>query len=408
MDLHDGDPFWPRRDGLLSVHPPMSASTRCDVLVVGAGITGALVALELCRRGHRVVVIDRRDVGGGSTSASTSMLQYEIDTLLIELAEAIGFDDAALAYQACRRGIDQVETVTQQIGDNCGFRRSPSLFVAKRAGDVEVLQAELEARSAAGFDVEWIDADRLAATWGLVGHGAIVSVDGGSVDPYRLAHRALARAIELGADVFDRTMAVDYEIGARSVKVATDRGAVITARQVVVATGYEVEQLLPDLPIDILTSFALVTEPVEGLDHRYPDGLLFWDHDDPYLYGRTTDDGRLLIGGRDEPYRDPRRRRRALPAKARALMRDLGRRFPGAGEAEMAFAWCGSFAETPDGLAYIGPHSSMPRLWFALGFGGNGITYSAMAAQYIADGVERRPADPSAGLFALQRPVRSL
>ncbi len=103
----------------------------------------------------------------------------------------------------------------------------------------------------------------------------------------------------------------------------------MSATWCVIATGYEVTQLLPHLPISLTTTFAFVSEPVDDLDERYPQGVLFWDHDDPYLYGRTTDDHRVLVGGRDERYRDPRRRRQALPAKARALQRDAGRRLPG-------------------------------------------------------------------------------
>ena len=99
MDLYDGTPFWPRRDGILCVHPPLSGDAGCDVAVVGGGITGALVALELTRRGLDVVVLDRRDAGGGSTSASTSMLQYEIDELLVDLTDALGWDAASAAYR---------------------------------------------------------------------------------------------------------------------------------------------------------------------------------------------------------------------------------------------------------------------------------------------------------------------
>jgi NADPH-dependent 2,4-dienoyl-CoA reductase/sulfur reductase-like enzyme len=103
MDLHDGTPFWPRRNGILAVHPPLAADLRCDVVVVGAGITGGLIALELTRRGLDVIVLDRRDVAGGSTSASTSMLQYEIDELLVDLTDALGWEAAATAYRACNR-----------------------------------------------------------------------------------------------------------------------------------------------------------------------------------------------------------------------------------------------------------------------------------------------------------------
>lgn len=66
MDLHDGSPFWPRRNGIIAVHPPLSAHVRCDVAVVGAGIAGC------------------------STSASTAMLEYEIDELLIDLTDVLG------------------------------------------------------------------------------------------------------------------------------------------------------------------------------------------------------------------------------------------------------------------------------------------------------------------------------
>ena len=71
----------------------------------------------------------------------------------------------------------------------------------------------------------------------------------------------------------------------------------------------------------------------------------------------------------------------------------------------MAFSWAGTFAETPDGLAYIGGHSSLPRCRFALGFGGNGITYSALAAQYLADSIEGTGPSDSARLFDLDRPI---
>ncbi len=116
MDLHDGTPFWPRRDGILGVHPRLTADVRCDVCVVGAGITGALIALELTKRGLDVVVVDRRDIGGGSTSASTAMLQYEIDELLIDLTAALGVERAAPAYTECGRGIELVERATQAVG----------------------------------------------------------------------------------------------------------------------------------------------------------------------------------------------------------------------------------------------------------------------------------------------------
>ena len=334
------------------------------------------------------------------------MLQYEIDELLVDLGDSIGVEAAATAYRECSRGIDLVERATQSVSHNCGFQRSPSVFMAIRRRDVELLRREYDARAAAGFDVEFLDRDELTTRWGLDADAAIESVAGASVDPYQLCARALDRAIERGASVHDRTEVTDYEFSARRVRLRTHRGHTVTARHAVIATGYEVETLLPGLPMALHSSFAFVSEPIDDLHRNYPDGLLFWDLDDPYLYGRTTDDSRLLVGGKDETYRDPLRRRRAMPSKIRSLAQAVPRRLPRVGDVEVAFSWCGTFAETPDGLAYIGGHSRFPRCQFALGFGGNGITYSALAAQYIADSLTGNDPGDGARLFGLERPTK--
>ncbi len=88
----------------------------------------------------------------------------------------------------------------------------------------------------------------------------------------------------------------------------------------------------------------------------------------------------------DEPYRDPERRDAALAGKIKTLERKLKRLFPHL-KCETAFAWAGTFGSTKDGLAYIGRVPQFPRAWFSLGFGGNGITYSILAAEIVRDGI---------------------
>src|SRR3546814_4620739 len=101
MDLNSGYPWWTVRNGLPCQFPPLRADLRCDVAVIGGGISGALVADEFAAHGHEVVLVDGRDIGWGSTAASTALLQYEIDTPMMELAARFGEDAAVLAYRAC-------------------------------------------------------------------------------------------------------------------------------------------------------------------------------------------------------------------------------------------------------------------------------------------------------------------
>jgi glycine/D-amino acid oxidase-like deaminating enzyme len=92
-NLRTGVSYWQSRPmpGVPGTHLTHDIDT--DVLVVGAGISGALVA-EALAGDYRVVVVDRRGVARGSTPASTALVQYEIDTPLINLAHKIGADDA--------------------------------------------------------------------------------------------------------------------------------------------------------------------------------------------------------------------------------------------------------------------------------------------------------------------------
>jgi glycine/D-amino acid oxidase-like deaminating enzyme len=159
----------------------------------------------------------------------------------------------------------------------------------------------------------------------------------------------------------------------------------------VVATGFDIDKFLPERVMDLHSTYALVTEPVASLP-GWPAGQpLIWETRQPYIYLRTTAEGRILIGGYDEPFQDPAKRDALLPRKRGLLLRRLRQLFPDLAAVEAAWSWCGTFGETKDGLPYIGRHPSRPRCWFALGYGGNGITYSVLAARLFHQRLRGEP-----------------
>jgi glycine/D-amino acid oxidase-like deaminating enzyme len=383
MDLLSGAPFWPIRDGLLATYPPLERSVRCDVAIIGGGISGACVAHELTAAGLDVVVLDRRDIGTGSTAGSTSLLQYELDTPLAALVARMGEPAAARVMHRCVEAVERIGELAAKSPFACGFRRRESLYGASRAGDVAALRTEYELRRRHGFDVRFWDRAAVTARSSLPFAAAIVSQPAAEVDAHCLAHGLLRRAVARGARVHDRTRVRDWRVRGRGVLLRTDRGAEVRAGRLVVAAGYEADSFLRSPATRLLTTFALITEPVTKLP-GWPGRRLIWETARPYFYARTTDDNRILMGGEDEPFVNPTRRAAALPAKARALLRHFRRWFP-AIAVEPAYRWAGTFATTDDGLPFIGPHRAHPHVFFALGYGGNGITFSVVAAGIIRD-----------------------
>lgn len=400
MDLLSSRPFWPIRDGLPATFPPLTKNVVCDVAIIGGGISGAMISHLLTAAGIETVVLDRREVAHGSTAGNTGLLLYEVDEPLHRLARLIGREPAERAFRRCRRAIDVAAKLARQSRLGCEFERKSSLYLAANRAHLPRLRREFEARRAAGFEVEWWSRGRIARESTLPHPAAILSRGAAQLDAYRLAYGLLLASQVAGAQVHDRTAVTRWNFRRRGVDLFTSRGARVRAQRLIIATGYEAEKFLPQRVGGLHSTFALISEPVAEFAGWPENRCLLWDTADPYLYLRTTRDGRAIIGGYDEPFRDPRLRDRMLPAKARALQRRFRQLFPRI-SFEVSTAWAGTFGSTADGLPVIGAHPDVPHTWFALGFGGNGTTFSVIAAEIIRDALLGR-ADPDAALFAFR------
>jgi glycine/D-amino acid oxidase-like deaminating enzyme len=269
------------------------------------------------------------------------------------------------------------------VGDSCTFEKKESLYLASTVRDVPGLRREYEARLKRGFKVEWWDRAHIAAESRLPHAALIVSKDAAQVDAYRFTHRLLLAAQAKGARIFDRTRVTRRTLKPRGVELLTERGSRVCARKLVIASGYEARDDLPENVADLNSTYAVVSEPLVAFT-GWPEQRLIWETARPYCYLRTTSDGRAIIGGYDEPFLNPEARDRLLSRKIRALTRRFKAFFPEI-EFETAYAWAGTFGETKDGMPYIGQHSARPNTYCALGYGGNGTVCGVIAAEIIRD-----------------------
>ena len=403
MDLKSGYPFWAIRNGLLHAFPPLDRDRRCDVAVIGAGITGALIADELARHGHEVVVVDQRDAGWGSTCASTALIQYEIDAHMTELAEAYGERNAAMAYLACVDAVAQLGELAKAVRD-VDYRPMRSLYMASRALHVRRLRREFEMRARCGIEVDWLDSQALQERAGIPGPAAILSAHAACIDPYRLTYRLLMRLERQGVSIHDRTRVERIESHPRSVELVTTHGMRIRCACVVVAAGYESQRFLPNPRVRNRSSYAVVTEPVPLEALGILQDTLLWETARPYLYVRTTGDRRVIVGGEDDGVDLPRRRDKRVAGKAGKLLKRLEGLFPALEtHLQPAFCWAGTFAETRDGLPYFGvARDTGSRVIHAMAYGGNGMVYSMLGRTLVRSIIERK-AHPLQRLFGFAR-----
>lgn len=383
MNVRSNEPYWLVKNGILQSYPSLRTTVDTDVIIVGGGITGALMAHACIKNGYQTILIDKREIANGSTSATTSMLQYEIDVPLYQLIKMIGEEGAVASYQACRAAIDQIGNLVSEIKSSCGFERKKSLYFAGKTKDLKWLKSEFETRKAKGFEVEWRDKNQIKSNYGLIAEGGILSADGASIDAFCFTHDLLRYNTAKGLQVFDKTELLKVKYLPNGIIATTDTGALINAKKIIYCTGYETQQLLPDKVVKLKSTYAMVSERMENL-HENITNTLFWNTDSPYLYLRTTSDNRMLIGGEDENFKNPIKRDALLDLKEKKLSKAIQQILPGLTFLQ-DFSWCGTFGETKDGLPYIGVHPKFEHSYFCLGFGGNGITFSVIGADMIME-----------------------
>lgn len=380
MKLRSYESFWLIKNGIINSYPSLQENINCDIAVIGAGITGALVSHALQKAGYDTVVIDKNDVASGSTSATTSMLQYEIDTPLIDLANMIGEEGAVISYKAGIKSIKILEELNREENIDGGFSLKKSLKISHSKDNIEKLREEFLLRKKHGIDVEWLTSEKIKEKFKMNSFDGILSSDAASMDAFKFAHDLLQKNHKRGLRIFDNTeiKKITYR---NKVVIKTKSGFKLQCNKIIFCTGFETLSMFKEKYADIVTTFATVSEQNPDLYEELKD-ILIWESGMPYIYMRTTDDNRFLVGGEDIPYKYNGINEKLKDRKVKKLIKKTETMFP-----EMHFIkdykWAGAFGQTKDGLPYIGEHPDYQNAIFVLGYGGNGITYSVQAMDIV-------------------------
>lgn len=401
MDLHSGLAYWIVKNELFDYFNPLNKDIKTEVAIIGSGITGSLISHELCKAGIKCCIIDKRTLTTGSSAASTALLQYEIDVPLHKMSKMVSEENAVLAYRACLKAISDLEKVYKEIKFNPDFNRVPSIFYASTKKDVSILEKEFEIRRKYDLPVSYLTEKEIKNKFGFKAPGALLNNESAQMDAYLGAVGLLIhhmRKKEL--DIFTHTEVEKCIELADGYELTTSRGSKIKCKYVVIAAGFEAGKFLPKEVMKLTSTYALISQPMEE-KHLWADKSLIWETQEPYIYIRTTPNNRIIVGGEDEEFKDPVKRDDLLRKKTSVLEKKFKKLFP-----TIPFvtdmSWCGTFSSTKDGLPFIGTWPGKDKMFFALGYGGNGITFSMNAAQMLRNRIEGKE-DKRFSVFGFER-----
>ena len=394
-DLHTGIPVWGGYTKPRIATNDLTTNISTDITVIGGGISGAMIAEALSGEELEVVVVDKRRPLSGSTAASTALLQYEIDEPLSKLIPKIGLEKAAAAWRRSRLGVESLAVKIRDLEIDCAFERKDSLYLAGDVLDKNALEEEMKARAAIGLPSLLVSRNNLYEEYGIKAAAALLSQGNIGCNPLQLTGGFLNTAIKRGAKFYSSVEIEDLQHYKNHIVLTTTEGRKIKTRYVVYATGYEIPSSIHTRKHRIFSTWALASAPIKGFSLP-----LLWQASDPYIYGRTTEDGRMIFGGGDEEFSDPEERDALIPAKQKFLERKLKALLPDH-TFEITHSWTGSFGASTTGLPSMGKIPRQKNCYAVMAYGGNGITFSRIAAEIIASDIFGRK-DPDAKIFAFK------
>lgn len=379
-----------------------------DVLVVGGGIVGLVVALALAEAGRAPLVVERAQVLAGASGRNGGLLLPGTAELYLDLARRWGRTQARALWAMSTRGAAQLVEWLSTYDVDCLWRPEGGLHVALDEAEQGQLLDNQVALVDDGFDATWLDRAALSGFSDLplpaTVPGALYLPGGGPLHSGRLV-TGLARAAQRRGTRISEGVAVRaLSLEAEGLRVTTDQGA-LTAKAVVLAANAWVGQVWPALGALVLPvrGQVQVTEPLAGGGLR---GAWYLHHG--YEYFQQLPDGRVVLGGMRWAAAD-REEGQDSPAVNAALHERLtdwfGELFPAWAPLPVAGRWAGIMAFTADRLPLIGPLDESGRLWVAAGFNGHGLPFAPLAAEIVAAGLAGRRLPGGAHFFSPDRPT---
>jgi len=365
--------------------PRLRGAYTFDVVIIGAGLTGAATAYACAAAGLKTLVLEAERIGRGIAGRSAGLLLPEPGPAFRDVEQAHGLRAARTAFESWRRAALDGAALLRRLNVKCGLQPVIPLLVADR-DDEKRLRREFDARSKAGIDGTWLTRKLLARMTAPDAPAAIRMRDGFTLDPYRACLGLMSAAKARGAVIYEKSRVNKVAFTRKHVDVIAE-GATIRASKAIVTTGtatLEFRQLRRHFKRR--ESYLVLTEPMPAAMRKQIGArdTTYRDTREPHRRVRWTDDDRILVEGATQDEVPERKRPEVLIQRTGQLMYELLTMYPVISGLMPEYGWQVVTGETADGLMYVGQHRNYPHHLFALGGGADSVTGAFLAARILA------------------------
>lgn len=377
-----GTPMFTKNSKIKKQYEYLTEDLDTEVIIVGGGVTGSIVGYYFSKANIPAVILEKERVAHCSTSITTSLLQYELDSNARQLEEYTTLDNVIMSYKLGLKALDEIDEFIKKHGNKCKYQRKDTLLYTSKDEEIKEMKEEYEIRKKAGIDVKYISKEDNPFSINL--KGGVYGVNGGAqLDPYEYTHELLDVSCNMGLKVYENTEVIDIKYLENSVEVITSYGYKVKGKKVIIATGYNTERFTKRNFGHKTVTYNIVTKPVDRFDGWF-NKVLIRDNCDPYNYFRTTEDNRIIAGGEDIDFYNNILNEKVAKEKYEILLNRIKNMFPKINSIESEYEYCGGFISSQDNLGFFGEDPNHKNLWYCLGYGANGILFAILGGMMLS------------------------
>jgi len=363
-------------------YPVLQGNRDTDVCIVGGGLAGLTAALELCRRGRQVTILEGNRIAWGASGRNGGFVSPGYACSQTKIARKVGTDQAKTLYRLSIEGVDIVAGNIRDLAIDGAMRSDGMIGAIRYDGAPGLLTYRDQMERDFGQQLRVMQRDELRSI--LCSdkyHQALYAPDAFHFHPLNYAH-ALARNIRrLGGVIHESSAVRSIEtVGGRR-RLKTAQGE-IDAQDIVLASGGYTDRLCPALSRSFLpiATYVLLTEANRSLlETAIRTSAAIGDDRRAGDYYRIVDGDKLLWGGRITT-------RTADPADLAGLLRrEMVSTYPQLADLKVDIAWSGLMSYATHLMPQIGQLA--PGLWYCTAFGGHGMNTTAIGGRLIAEAI---------------------
>ena len=388
MQIMSGNYYWKEKSKIKNVYPYLTSDLRCDVVIVGGGITGAITAYYLAKEGADVIVVEKNIIGYGETLASSAIIEAQMDLDILKLEKFIGSNHSKKIYKMAYNAIDEIENINDTIGEDLGFERKDLIYFTNKFMQKSQMQREYENRKKLGNELLFLDShDIIDMQNGILTKGASAVLN-----PYMFTQSVFEYLNRMpNVRIFENTNIEDIISSYDSVKCITNNNFKILSDSLILTSGMDALRYIGNVPLEVSKTYTVITKPIKNYDEL---NLNFTarDSSDPHHYIRFTNTGRLIFGGEDtrinDRFYDEKYSNMVANDRYKKLKLSFEKILYGIDKTSIEYASNASICNTKDSLPIVDEIPDMPNCFCNIGFGTNGIIHSVIGANMLKNAIK--------------------